>query len=53
MRVNYADLAETRGTVRSFIAAGVTHLVLNLTAPYPEGIVQRVADEIVQPLRAG
>jgi F420-dependent oxidoreductase-like protein len=52
IRINYADLAETREAARGFIAAGVTHLVLNLTPPYPEGIVRRVADEVVEPLRA-
>jgi hypothetical protein len=38
--------------VRSFIVAGATHLILNLAAPYPEGIVQRLADEVASPLRA-
>ncbi len=50
--VNYGDLAETRETVRGYLAAGANHIVLNLRAPYPEGIVRRVTDEIVRPLLA-
>lgn len=50
--VNYGDLGETRETVRGYLAAGVNHVVLNLRAPYPEGIVRRVTDEVVRPLLA-
>ena len=35
-----------------FIAAGATHIILNLRAPYPEGIVHRLADEVAAPLAA-
>jgi F420-dependent oxidoreductase-like protein len=45
--VNYDNMAETVQTVQSFVDAGATHLVLNLRAPYPDGIVERVADEVV------
>jgi F420-dependent oxidoreductase-like protein len=44
------DLAGSRETVRAFIGAGATHLILNLRAPYPEGIVRRLADEIATSL---
>jgi hypothetical protein len=47
-----ADLGAARDTLRGFIAAGATHLILNLRAPYPEGIVHRLADEVAEPLRA-
>jgi alkanesulfonate monooxygenase SsuD/methylene tetrahydromethanopterin reductase-like flavin-dependent oxidoreductase (luciferase family) len=50
--VNPADLAATRDTVRQFVSAGATHLILNLTAPYPAGIVRRLAEEVVAPLSA-
>jgi F420-dependent oxidoreductase-like protein len=48
--VDYTDLAATREAVRAFIAAGANHLVLNLRYPYPEGIVARLASEVVRPL---
>jgi len=48
--VDYTDLAATRETVRRYIAVGATHLILNLRAPYPDGIVRRVTDEVVKPL---
>src|SRR5262249_31986056 len=44
------DLADSRETARSYIGAGATHLILNLRAPYPVGIVRRLADEIATPL---
>src|SRR2546421_5747688 len=52
VRVDPADLGAVRATLRSFIAAGATHLILNLVAPYPDSIVQRLADEVAAPLRA-
>ena len=52
VRVDPAALDAVRATLRSFIVAGATHLILNLVAPYPEGIVQRLADEVAAPLRA-
>jgi len=50
--VNLENLAETRGRVRDYAQAGATHLILSLRAPYPEGIVHRLDEEIVQPLKA-
>ena len=49
--VNYNDLSETSDSVRPYIAEGATHIILNLRAPYPESIVHRLAEEIVEPLR--
>lgn len=46
------DLAATRDALRPFIEAGAAHLVLGLRAPYPEGIARRLADEVIEPLRA-
>jgi F420-dependent oxidoreductase-like protein len=51
-RVNYNNLSETRDGIRPYIPEGATHIILNLTAPYPENIVHRLADEIVAPLQA-
>ncbi|HEX9035923.1 MAG TPA: LLM class F420-dependent oxidoreductase [Ktedonobacterales bacterium] len=50
--VNYADIAATRETVREYIAAGANHVILNLRAPYPEGIARRLATEVAAPLLA-
>ncbi|MBO0796601.1 MAG: LLM class F420-dependent oxidoreductase [Ktedonobacteraceae bacterium] len=50
--VNPEDLEETRSQVHSYAQAGATHLILSLRAPYPENIVHRLDEEIVQPLKA-
>ncbi|HEV2663126.1 MAG TPA: LLM class F420-dependent oxidoreductase [Ktedonobacteraceae bacterium] len=50
--VNPADLGAVRATTQSYIEAGANHLILNLRHPYPEGIVQRLADEVAEPLQA-
>ncbi|MBI1878042.1 MAG: LLM class F420-dependent oxidoreductase [Chloroflexi bacterium] len=47
LRVNYDDLAATVQTVQSYVDAGATHVILNLSYPYPEGIVARLAEEVV------
>lgn len=52
MRVNYNNLSETRDSIRPYIKEGATHILLNLTAPYPENIVHKLAEEIVAPLQA-
>jgi len=44
------DLSAVRDTVRDYITAGATHLIFNLRAPYPQGIVQRLAEEVAEPL---
>jgi len=48
--INPDDLSASRDVLRSFIEAGATHLILNLRAPYPEGIVHMLAEEIAEPL---
>ena len=48
--INYDNLAETHDGIRPYIEAGATHIILNLRAPYPEGIVHRLAEEIAEPL---
>ena len=45
-------LEKARNEMRSYIEAGATHLILMLRAPYPEGIVHRLDEEIIQPLQA-
>ena len=46
------NLAEAVNAIRPFIAAGANHIILNLRAPYPEGIVHRLAEEVIAPLMA-
>ena len=50
--INYNNVGEAIDGMRPYIEAGATHIILNLRAPYPEGIVQRLVDEVVEPLRA-
>ena len=49
--VNYDNLTETRENIRPYIEAGANHIILNLRAPYPESIVQQLAEKIAEPLR--
>lgn len=44
------DWPAGRELVRSFIAAGATHVILNLRPPYPDHIAARLVEEIVEPL---
>ena len=49
--VSYDDPAATRNAVEAAIGAGFTHLVLSLSAPYPDGIARWVIEEIIEPIR--
>jgi F420-dependent oxidoreductase-like protein len=49
--VDYDDLPGTVETFRRFVEAGATHLVLNLRPPYPSGIIQRLASEVIPRIR--
>jgi alkanesulfonate monooxygenase SsuD/methylene tetrahydromethanopterin reductase-like flavin-dependent oxidoreductase (luciferase family) len=51
-QVNYEDLSATVAAVQSYVDAGATHLILNLRHPYPEGIVARLAEEVVPQVRS-
>jgi F420-dependent oxidoreductase-like protein len=46
-RINYDDLPATVATLQPLVEAGATHIVLMLNYPYPDGIVARLADELV------
>jgi F420-dependent oxidoreductase-like protein len=50
--VNYADLTETVHATQRYVDVGATHLILNLRYPYPDGIVARLAEEVVPQIRA-
>jgi alkanesulfonate monooxygenase SsuD/methylene tetrahydromethanopterin reductase-like flavin-dependent oxidoreductase (luciferase family) len=45
--VSYDQPAATRDAVRNVVGAGFTHVVLTLPPPYPAGVAQWVADEII------
>jgi F420-dependent oxidoreductase-like protein len=51
IRVTYDDLLAVRQTTHDLIRAGANHIVYTLSYPYPEGIVARLASEVVWPLR--
>jgi hypothetical protein len=46
-RVDYENMEQTTKSVQRLVDAGATHVVLNLRPPYPDGIVQRLADEVI------
>ncbi len=46
------DLNAVRDRLRGFIQAGATHIIPYLAPPYLPGIARRLADEVVEPLRA-
>jgi len=46
-RPNYDDLPATVETLKPLVDAGATHIVLTLPPPFPDGIVARLADEVV------
>jgi F420-dependent oxidoreductase-like protein len=52
LAVNPSDMSATQNLAQQFITAGATHVILNLRAPYPEHIVHRLAEEVVEPLQA-
>jgi F420-dependent oxidoreductase-like protein len=52
LRFDPAAPDQTRATLRAFIESGATHLILYMSPPYPRDGVRRIADEIVEPLRA-
>jgi alkanesulfonate monooxygenase SsuD/methylene tetrahydromethanopterin reductase-like flavin-dependent oxidoreductase (luciferase family) len=45
--VSYKDPAHTRAVIAELVDIGVTHFALNLTTPYPQGVAQWLADEII------
>ncbi len=47
VRVDYNDLVATASALQPLIDAGATHIILGLGYPYPEGIVARLAEEVV------
>jgi alkanesulfonate monooxygenase SsuD/methylene tetrahydromethanopterin reductase-like flavin-dependent oxidoreductase (luciferase family) len=52
VRVSYEDPAAARNAVDEARAAGFTHIVLSLSAPYPDHVARWVAEQIIIPSRA-
>jgi len=50
VRVSYEDPAATQDAVHAALGAGFTHIVLSLTAPYPDEVARWVADRIIVPV---
>jgi alkanesulfonate monooxygenase SsuD/methylene tetrahydromethanopterin reductase-like flavin-dependent oxidoreductase (luciferase family) len=50
--VSYDDPAQSRATILELIDVGVTHIVVNLRTPFPEGAARWAADEIIAPVVA-
>lgn len=43
--------AQARATIQELVGAGVTHIVLNLVAPFRAGAARWAAEEIIMPVR--
>jgi alkanesulfonate monooxygenase SsuD/methylene tetrahydromethanopterin reductase-like flavin-dependent oxidoreductase (luciferase family) len=46
---SYDEPATTRAAIEGAVGAGFSHIVLSLAPPYPDGVAQWVADEIIRP----
>jgi hypothetical protein len=51
LRVSYDEPGATREEAQAFVDAGARHVLLMLSPPYPEGIVRRLVEEIVEPVQ--
>ncbi len=47
LRVSYDDPERTRQMIADAVGAGFGHIILGLPAPYPVGVVRRIADELI------
>jgi len=46
-RLKAGEFASSVRELQGFIAAGATHIVLIIPAPYPDGVVAQVAEEVI------
>jgi alkanesulfonate monooxygenase SsuD/methylene tetrahydromethanopterin reductase-like flavin-dependent oxidoreductase (luciferase family) len=49
LQVSYDQPDVTRAQIRAATDAGFTHIILGLSAPYPEGVARWVVDELITP----
>jgi hypothetical protein len=47
LRVAYDDPDATRSAIAEAVHAGFSHIVLSLSAPYPEKVARWVVDELI------
>lgn len=45
------NMKATNDFMQPYIEAGASHIILNLRYPYPQGVVHRMAEEIIEPLQ--
>ncbi|GHO46790.1 LLM class F420-dependent oxidoreductase [Ktedonospora formicarum] len=50
--INPENLGEARTLIETFIEAGASHFILGLRPPFSQGIVHRLVEEIVEPIKA-
>lgn len=50
--VDPSDLHAAYEETRAFIAVGATYIIYHVPVPDPQGILQRLAEEVAEPLRA-
>ncbi|MEM7127195.1 MAG: LLM class F420-dependent oxidoreductase [Chloroflexota bacterium] len=51
VRVDYSNLNSALERTQEFVDAGAAHFVYTLTPPYPDGVVQQVAQEVVKKVK--
>lgn len=51
-RLPAGDLSKSASEVQAFVDAGATHIVLVIPPPFPDGIVTRVAEEVIARVQA-
>lgn len=51
-RLPVGDLSSVAGEVQAFVDAGATHIVLVIPPPFPDGIVTRIAEEVIEKVQA-
>lgn len=49
LQVSYDESDRVRDAIGRAVDAGFTHVILGLPNPYPEGVAQWVADELIRP----
>ena len=47
VRINYDDIPASVEALKPLIAEGMTHLILMVTYPYPDGIVEQLVEDVI------
>ncbi|GAB3443150.1 LLM class flavin-dependent oxidoreductase [Streptomonospora sediminis] len=51
LSASYDRPGDTRDEIRAALGSGFDHIVINLPAPYPDGVAHWVADTLIDPVR--